>query len=86
MPENTAPIAKSLTARVSAEVRAEVARQQLTHRELGERLGLSQPQVTKRLNGVIPMDTTELDRIAAALGVPVDRFLAVPGALVAGAA
>lgn len=86
MPQNTATMTQSLTARVSAEVRAEVARQQLTHRELGERLGLSQPQVTKRLNGVISMDTAELDRIAIALGVPVDRFLAAPGATAAGAA
>lgn len=78
MTETTARMAQSLTLRVAAEVRAEVARQQLTHRALGEKLGLSQPQVTKRLNGVLPLDTAELDRIAEVLGVPVDRFLATP--------
>lgn len=79
MNEAPAPRTQSLTLRVAAEVRAEVGRQQLTHRALGELLGLSQPQVTKRLNGVIPLDTAELDKLAAVLGVPVDRFLSTPG-------
>lgn len=69
---------KNLTLRVAAEVRAEVGRQQLTHRGLAELLGLSQPQVTKRLNGVLPFDTAELDRVADVLGVPVDQFLVAP--------
>ena len=80
MNEAPAPTTQSLTLRVAAEVRAEVARQQLTHRALGELLGLSQPQVTKRLNGVIPLDTAELDKLASVLGVPVDRFLKTPSA------
>lgn len=78
MNEMPAPMPQSLTLRVAAEVRAEVGRQQLTHQRLGELIGLSQPQVTKRLNGVLPMDTAELDRIAAVLSVPVDRFLSAP--------
>lgn len=86
MPETPDPLAQSLTLRVAAEVRAEIARQQMTHSRLGELIGLSQPQITKRLNGVMPMDTAELEKIAAALGVPVDRFLAVPASLPAGAA
>ncbi len=84
MAEKTTSEARSLTLRVAAEVRAEVARQRLTHSKFGELLGLSQPQVTKRLNGVIALDTAELDRIAEVLGVPVERFLTAPAA--AGAA
>lgn len=78
MPETPAPLTQSLTLRVAAEVRAEVARQQLTHKQLADQLGISQPQMTKRLNGVLAMDTTELDRIAEILGVPVSRFLIAP--------
>jgi transcriptional regulator with XRE-family HTH domain len=78
MTEPTAPTTQGLTLRVAAEVRAEVARQRLTHKRLAELLGLSQPQITKRLNGVIAMNTTELDRIAEALGVPVERLLSAP--------
>ena len=86
MTEQPTPMTQSLTLRVAAEVRAEVARQQLTHKWLAEQLGISQPQVTKRRNGVLPMDTAELDRIAVALGVPVERFLGTPAPLSAGAA
>lgn len=86
MTEPTAPTTQGLTLRVAAEVRAEVARQRLTHKRLAELLGLSQPQITKRLNGVIAMNTTELDRIADALGVPVERLLSAPSSVQAGAA
>lgn len=76
MNETGVPFRQSLKDRVATEVRAEVARQRLTHRELGERLKLAQPSVTKRLNGVIPFDLVDLERFAEALGVPVDQFLA----------
>lgn len=75
MPPETHNEAQTLTMRVAAEIRAEVARQRVTHRELGRRINLSQPQVTRRLNGRLAMDTAELERIAQALGVSVDRFL-----------
>lgn len=78
MTQEAAPIPQTLTQRIAAEVRAEVARQRVTHRELGDRIGLSQPQVSKRLSGALPMDTVDLERIANALGVPVDRFLTTP--------
>ncbi len=61
----------SLTLRVAAEVRAEMARQHMTQTRLAEVMGISQPQVGQRLKGQIAFDTDELERIADALGVPV---------------
>lgn len=64
----------SLTLRVAAEIRAEMARQRMTQVRLSEALGLSQPQVAKRLKGEIAFDTTELETVARTLGVPVTHF------------
>jgi transcriptional regulator with XRE-family HTH domain len=77
---------QSLTQRVAAEVRAEVARQNVTQVELSRILEIAQPSVSRRLNGKFPFDTDELDKLAAAFGVPVDRFLSTPSALTVGAA
>jgi transcriptional regulator with XRE-family HTH domain len=77
---------QSLTQRVAAEVRAEVARQNVTQFELARILEIAQPSVSRRLNGKHPFDTDELDKLAAAFGVPVDRFLRAPLSLIAGAA
>lgn len=69
----------SLTQRVSAEIRAEMARQQVTQRELAGRLKVDQAVISRRLAGDrYSFTTTELDRIAEILGVPVDRFLTSP--------
>ncbi len=78
MTQEPEPIAQSFTARVAAEVRAELVRQKLSHRQFAERVGISQPQISKRLSGELPMDTAELERFAAALGVPIERFLTAP--------
>lgn len=60
---------------VAREVRAELARQRVTQRQVGEWLGISQPQVGARLRGEIEFRPSELDRLAVALGVPVTQFL-----------
>lgn len=83
MTETPAGIPQSLTQRVAAEVRAEVARQNATQQDLSRILKVAQPSISRRLNGKHPFDTDELDKLAAYFGVPVDRFLALP---VAGAA
>jgi transcriptional regulator with XRE-family HTH domain len=62
---------------IAAEVRAELARQQLTQRDVAKMLGMLQPSVQKRLAGDVPFRAEELVMLAAALGVPVDRFLPV---------
>lgn len=69
-----------LTHRVASEIRAEMGRQGVTHTALADVLGISQPQTTKRLNAVIPFDTSELEAIAEHLRVPVTNFFAAPPA------
>lgn len=60
---------------VAGVLRAEIARLQLTHREVAARCGKSHPWVTNRLNGKIPCDVDDLELLAAALGVTVASFL-----------
>lgn len=52
-----------------------MARQQITQRQLAERIGESQPWISDRLRGRTDPTVADLDRIAAALGVPVVRFI-----------
>lgn len=60
---------------IAAEVRAELARQQKTQREVGALLNLPQASIALRLNGTTPFRAEELVVLAAALGVPVDGFM-----------
>lgn len=66
---------EDFTKRVAAEVRAEMARQKVSQETLCTRIGMSQSTLSRRITGEYPFDTSELARIAAALGVPVARFL-----------
>lgn len=68
-------MAESLTDRVAAEVRAEMARRRMTQRQLAEIMGISQPQVMQRLTGKLGFRLAELEHLAKALDVPVARFL-----------
>lgn len=52
-----------------------MARQHRYQRELAKAIGLSQPQVGKRLRGTIPFDVAELEKVADFLGVKPTRFL-----------
>lgn len=85
MQAETLPPTQSLTHRVATEVRAEMARHQVSQRQLCSVLNISQPQLSKRLLGTIAFDTAELDRLAEHFGIPVERFLVAP-AIPAGAA
>lgn len=60
---------------VAAELRAELARQRRTQADLAGVLNLSQPALSRRLLGQVPMSLDELTLIAAFLNVPVTRFL-----------
>lgn len=73
-----------LTQRVAAEIRAELGRQQMSQRQLAEKLGIDQALVSRRLAAINarPWTTDEIDRIASALGVPVDRLLGAPAGAV----
>lgn len=66
---------------VAAEVRAEMARQGLSQQALAEKLGWTQPRLSRRIlaegskNALIPFDVTELSAVADALGVPVTKLM-----------
>lgn len=61
--------------RVAAEVRAELARQQMSQSELAKRLGVAQQTVSRRMTGEVPFDIAELATIAELLGVPMSQLL-----------
>ncbi len=64
--------------RIAAEVRAELARQQKTQRDVAEILGLPQPVVSLRLQGKRAFRAEELGKLAEALSVPISRFFPEP--------
>ncbi|WP_225319460.1 helix-turn-helix domain-containing protein [Micromonospora aurantiaca (nom. illeg.)] len=55
-----------------------MARQRWTQQRVADAVGMSQQALSARLRGVRPFDTSELERIAAALDVPVTQFLPTP--------
>jgi transcriptional regulator with XRE-family HTH domain len=61
--------------RVSAEVRAELGRQQLTQGQLAIRLHWSRMMLHRRLSGVTPWSTDDLEQIARVLGRPVSELV-----------
>lgn len=69
---------QSLNDRVAAEVRAELGRQQLSVNELARRLGMSQPYLSRRMTGAVPLDLQDLEAIATELGVTVESLIAAP--------
>lgn len=60
---------------IAAEIRAEMARQHRTQRELAEVLGLPAPSVQLRLVGQRAWRAEELVALADWLGKPVGNFL-----------
>jgi len=68
-------VSEAITASVAAEVRAELARQQIPQREVGAALGMSQAAAWRRLKGEVPFDVAELAAVATLLGVPLSQFL-----------
>jgi transcriptional regulator with XRE-family HTH domain len=57
-------------------IRAEMARQGFTQRDLAGLLGMSQPTVSARMTGRKDFTVSEVRRIAAWLGVPLSRLIA----------
>lgn len=73
--DTVTPGRPSFRARAAAEVRAELARQQVSARKLAADLGETHTWATRRVKGVVPMSTDDLERIASYLGVPMARLL-----------
>lgn len=68
-------MSESLTATVAAEVRAEMARQRRSQREVADALGVSNTYVWRRLVGEVAFDLDELEAVAAYLAKPVAQFM-----------
>lgn len=64
----------------SAHIRAEMARQKVSGRELARRLGETPMWVQRRAAGTSPITVDDLNRIAAALHVPASTLLGDRGA------
>ena len=61
--------------RVADSIRAEMARRRISQKELAERVGMTQPAVSRRLSGEVVFAVDELPTFAEALGVPVSTLL-----------
>lgn len=66
----------SLNAQVAAEVRAEMGRRGMSNAELARSLGVSEAWTTRRLGkrADTPLNLVDLQRVAAALAVPLATF------------
>lgn len=69
------PSAETLAGQIAREIRAEMGRQGMTQEVLAGRLGCTQRLLSRRLTAEVPIDASELERIAAALDVDVTQFL-----------
>lgn len=56
-----------LSRNVADSVRAELARRQMTQRQMADVLGISQASVARRLGGHVPFDVDELAAVAELL-------------------
>lgn len=55
---------------VRAEIRSEMAWQELTQRELAGRIGWTPEYLSRRLSGPVEFTLTDVERISGALGTP----------------
>lgn len=60
---------------VSAELRAEMARQGISQEDLGSRIGMGQVPLSRRLTGKVGWRVGEVAAAAAALGVPTRQLI-----------
>lgn len=60
----------------AANVRAELARRQITARKLAEITGRDGTYWSRRLNGQRPMSLEDLEQVAEITGVPIERLVA----------
>jgi transcriptional regulator with XRE-family HTH domain len=67
------------TVRIAANVRAEMARHQMSTRRAAEVLGLSAQALSRRTQGLVDFRSGELEILAQALGVEAGIFFAQEG-------
>jgi transcriptional regulator with XRE-family HTH domain len=72
---SVSPAAKSLNLYVAREIRAEMARQDMSQMRLGHLLGISQRVVSSRLRGETELTLGDVDEIIRVLGIPLEQLL-----------
>jgi transcriptional regulator with XRE-family HTH domain len=75
MPSGTTPQSGPLARAISAEVRATLARQNVTVKDLAAECGLSQGYLGKRLRDEAPLNANDFESICKALGKEVVSFV-----------
>lgn len=65
---------KTTREHIAAEVRAGLARQGMTQRELADQIGMGLPTLSRRLNAHQAFDTDELLAISSVLGIAFAMF------------
>lgn len=68
----------TLAGSVAAEVRAQLARRQLTGTALAAAIGRSEMYVSRRLRGEVPFDLVDVEQAAGFLGVAIADLLPAP--------
>jgi transcriptional regulator with XRE-family HTH domain len=63
---------------IAGEVRAWLARRQLSGRSVAQQLGMTEIYLNRRLRGAVPFNVVDLTAIARLLDVPVTVFFDVP--------
>jgi len=71
-------MADDINQRVADKIRVAMLLQNKGQRELAEVLGISQPQVSERLRGLVAIRVDELEKIADFLGIPASKLLDTP--------
>jgi transcriptional regulator with XRE-family HTH domain len=78
----------SLSKRVAAEIRAEMARQQVTQNALAKKLGVTQPWLWRRVKGDHPISLDDLELIGQGLDMQpeqlIDRAIALRSTVTGG--
>jgi len=75
MPSGTTPAAGPFARAISAEVRATLARQNMTVKDLAAACGLSQGYLGKRLRDEAPLNANDFESICKVLGREVVQFV-----------
>lgn len=65
----------TISARTRHRLQIEMRRQDVSGVELARRVGMTQPSMSRRLRGRIPITLDEIEQFAEALEVPVERLL-----------
>jgi transcriptional regulator with XRE-family HTH domain len=71
-------MADTVSSFVRGQLRAEMARRQLSQRDVAAELGVSPMWVSSRLNGRVSIAVDDLALFAQVLDVPVAQFLPAP--------